>query len=251
MAPMNRGAVELYAYGASRSHADAQKDVSHYRYQRSRRTRTWMRSESATVSMPRPPSAERQKPRQMAQNVKLPAALVKAVPKYMSTGRVTAGRIRHPISVGRPTVMQRSARGTTDSSLSPTVVRQQQYEARPSTIPTMNLAEGKKSRRQVRNWTRPMITGPQSRMFILPRMSLAPIRTATDPALAPTLLRPERGNGMTDGMPAPVTRDTFDARRLNNLISDQLERIAMRPSSSMTGYDPRVSPSFPGAPSDV
>lgn len=84
------------------------------------------------------------------------------------------------------------------------------------------------------------------------RASLAPIGVAAVPST-----RPAQSSSLRGDVAEPIVRNSLssngllDDARVSRLILEQLERAAMRPTAGMTGYDPRISPSYPGAPSDV
>ena len=173
------------------------------------------------------------------------------LPNYAPMVRAAAASIARAANTGVPITTTRSAGTASPASFAPVTTRWQQHETGGSSDLAVHLVGVERSSQRVHEHIRPAIGHIQSRIATMARASLAPTKTAVPAGAAQTVSRAPRSNGMTDSMPASQSSAVFDERHLDRLISDQLERIAMRPSAGMTGYDPRVSPSYPGAPSDA
>ena len=252
IAPIRGRLAEIGVSVGRRIRATARQDNVQNGDQKIRQAEKWAGRLPSVPSWPSmPPSGveKRRLDKPAPGDTSFPAA--RPLMMYAAVGRGTAACAAHAISAGRSNSMRRSDRTKLEASLWPMLKRQRQDEAVQRAPLTMHDIEDDKSRRRLRDWAHSASKYTRSRTHSITAASLAPVRSRSEPNSASALLRQERNNEVTDSMPASRVRAVFDEGHLNRVISDQLERIAMRPGSGMTGYDPRVSPSFPGAPNDV
>lgn len=251
IAPIGHGLEETGLPVTAQPEAGARQDNAQERHQRVRRSGIWTRFAITPPSGLSVPSLGRERPRlcKMSRSDTFvhaaPAPLI-----YAAVGGAGAVSPARAISASQRYAMRRSNRANLVTPLLPMLPPQRQNEAtQPANMAVHDIA-GDKSWRQTHDWTRAAIQLTRSRTSSMVHTSLAPVRTSGQ-SLTPALPRQEHNSEATESMPVSQARTMFDEWQLSRAISDRFERIAMRPGSGMTGYDPRVSPSFPGAPNDV
>jgi hypothetical protein len=243
MAPLNGGVVEVHTSAAGRPSAVKQHSA---RGDRARLAPAMVSLRTGLL-----PPAEKSEAAEVARDGGAVHSVVQPLARYATIGKAAATGIARAVNGSLPNFTSRSSRVVAPSSSQPVGTRARQSETESVAELTMHVVAAEKTNQRVHEHAWPEIAHARSRIAAIARVSLAPTKTAVVAGTTSAAPRPQRSNTMTDGVSAAQANAALDERQLNRLIADQLERIAMRPSAGMTGYDPRVSPSYPGAPSDV